>query len=862
MADFARLVLDADTKGLKRGRDELGRMSGKAKETARDIDVSSGKISKSFIAIGGAIASAVALTGGLGAVIRTNAEFGASMSKVAAISGATADELEQLRATALKMGADTAFSAAQAADALGFLAMAGFSASEAMEAIPDVLALAAASGMDLAEAADIASNVISGFGKEAKDAAQVADVLAVAASTTNTNVSQLGQALSTAAPIAAALGISMEETAAAIGVMSDAGIQGERAGTALRGIFASLAGPTTKAQEALAKYGLTAAQIDPQTVGLANAMALISERGVSTADAFVIFGREAASGALVMAETSQRMKELTGDFQNAEGAAQDMAAVMRDNLTGDIDELTGSLETMIITLGDAGVTGALRTMAQIGVTSINAVTENMRGLISIVTVAGSAWAAYRLTLMAANAVGVIATSTMAAQTGAAMAYTRSVGVMTAAKTAATVATRTLTGALIANPFTAVAVAVGALTAAMVGLGNAQRQARAETDNLVRSLRGLAQARSSEYGLRRAEVELEKQRTEAALEANMAEQRRIQTSPEFAQRSTAGSRVTSLQREEQRLRWQIVEMRGELSASAHAARQAEEAAESMIVPIAQGATAITSLGTAASGAGSAISDTTREIDRLGDVLNRVFPERANYARILEDFRTLDKELAEGAITEAQRARYRMGLLAANDNSERGLSFNTGPLEEARRVAEATDLLGLTTEELAKKLKFQTVEIADSFRTMSERVLGSLRNLTSSIQSGDFIGILSGVLELFLQLGSTGLFGSGIQTNINKPISGKRANGGQVNAGRSYLVGEKGPELFTPPGHGRIISNDNMGQQAVKVMVGIDPANGNVTAYVNGQIAATAPLIAQGGAQLAAANNSRMQKRRVR
>jgi TP901 family phage tail tape measure protein len=97
--------------------------------------------------------------------------------------------------------------------------------------------------------------------------------------------------MSTAAPIAAALGVSVEETAAAIGKMSDAGIQGERAGTALRGIFASLAGPTTQAQEALAKYGLTAADIDPQVVGLTAAMAVLQERGISTADAMTIFGR-------------------------------------------------------------------------------------------------------------------------------------------------------------------------------------------------------------------------------------------------------------------------------------------------------------------------------------------------------------------------------------------------------------------------------------------------------------------------------------------------------------------------------------------------------------------------------------------
>ena len=854
MTDFARLVLDADTRGLKTGERDLGSMSNTARKTAGEVDKSSRSITTAFVRVGGAIASAVAVSGGIGAIVRTNAEFGSSMQRVAAISGATAGELEELRATALKMGADTAFSASQAADALGFLAMAGFSASEAMEAIPDVLALAAASGMELAEAADIASNVISGFGKEAAEAAQVSDVLALAASKTNTNVSQLGQAMSTAAPIAAALGISMEETAAAIGVMSDAGIQGERAGTALRGVFASLAGPTTQAQEALAKYGLTAADIDPQTVGLAEAMGTLAERGLTTADAMIIFGREAASGALVMAGMAERIGDLTGEFENAEGAAGEMAAIMRDNLTGDIDELTGSLETMIITLGDSGVTGAMRNMAQAGTAAINLLSTNMGTLISVVSTGAAGWAAYRLVLLAGAAASGIASSALVAQASAIAAASARLGILGSVTTAATVATRGLTAALVSNPFTAVAVAVGVLAAAMVNLGNAQRQARAETDNLVRSLRGLAQARAADFGARRAEVDLERQRLEGQLAANRAEQQRVSRSPELAQRGGASARLRGLQNSARDLTWQIIEMEGELSAADQAFEKAESAAESMQVPVAQTATAISGLGTAMGSVGGATKTATVEVDKMRGILARAFPEMEQYRRLLEDFAIIQAS----DLSDTEKGRTRRALIAANDDNDGEFGFLTGPQDDLKK---ANADLGLTTEELRKKVGLQTVQIAKSFGDMAQDSIRALQQLQGAIQGGGFLDILGGLLNIGLQLGSAGVFGKSIATNINRPAPTNRSMGGMVYAGQSYVVGENGPERFTPPGAGRIHSNDNMGGGSVHVTFGVD-GSGNITPFVNGQIATAAPLIANAGASQAGAQSARSARRTIR
>jgi len=182
------------------------------------------------------------------AMIMTAANFQSGMNKVKAISGATGKDFEALEEQAKDLGATTKFSASEAADGMSFLAMAGFETNEIISAMPGMLDMAAASGLELADAADIASNIMSGFNMEASEAGRVADFLAKTAASANTDVHQLGSAMSYAAPLASELGISAEETAAAIGFMSDAGIQGTRAGTALRGGLTRLVKPSKEAQ--------------------------------------------------------------------------------------------------------------------------------------------------------------------------------------------------------------------------------------------------------------------------------------------------------------------------------------------------------------------------------------------------------------------------------------------------------------------------------------------------------------------------------------------------------------------------------------------------------------------------------------
>jgi TP901 family phage tail tape measure protein len=383
MANFAELVLRARTEGLRQGERALRDTTREARRTERATDDmsrgfdragrSSGGMSANMKKAAIAVAAVSAAIAGLGTAIRVIREFETSMSRLGAVSRATATELNNMRNVARNLGATTEFSATQAADGLNFLAMAGFSASESMAAIPAVLDLATASGLGLADAADIASNIMSGFGIEAKNAADVADILAAASSRANTDVSQLGQAMATVAPIAKALDMRLEDTAAAIGVLSDAGIQGERAGTALRGVLASLAGPTADASKVFNNLGLTIADIDPAVNSLSVIMQRLGDAGLSTADAMTVFGREAASGALVLIDGAKRVGEFGDELSRVDGAASDMADTMRDNLGGDIDGLQSAVAGLIISLGDAGLTAVLRGVISVVTTVVRVV---------------------------------------------------------------------------------------------------------------------------------------------------------------------------------------------------------------------------------------------------------------------------------------------------------------------------------------------------------------------------------------------------------------------------------------------------------------------------------------------------------
>jgi TP901 family phage tail tape measure protein len=228
------------------------------------------------------------------------------MSGVEAVTGATAAQMAELNKVARELGATTEWSASQAADGMKYLGMAGFETNEILDAMPGMLDLATAGQLDLARAADIASNVLTGFGLEAKDVTRVGDVLAKAAASANTNVEQLGYAMSYVAPVASGLGMSLEEASAAVAIFSNAGIQGERAGTTLRQVLAQLSGPSEEAQKKLQELGISAEDINPEIHSLADIISLLRERGMTASQAMDLFGTRAGTGLATLLKTGER----------------------------------------------------------------------------------------------------------------------------------------------------------------------------------------------------------------------------------------------------------------------------------------------------------------------------------------------------------------------------------------------------------------------------------------------------------------------------------------------------------------------------------------------------------------------------
>ena len=374
---FQREIVETESKlrhyrsELDKTQQKLQRFSQSVKEAGDKVKEAGKKMVSSGKDLTTKVTAPIAAVGGM--AVKVGADFEEAMSKVAAVSGATGDELNQLTEMARELGATTVFSATEAADGMTFLAMAGYDANQIMSSMPGLLDLAAAGQLDLARAADITTNIMSGFNMEADQTQSVADMLAAAAASANTSVEQMGNAMSYVAPVAAGAGLSIEETAAAIGILSNAGIQGERAGTALRGIIASLQNPTGQTAKALEELGLSADDVNPSMHSLTDILKTLEDAGMDSSQAMQLVGVEAGPALIAMlSEGSKGLDEYTKHLQASEGAASEMAATMTDNVKGDFKEFASALEELGIQIYET-LQPALRGIIQ-------AVTEMVRWL--------------------------------------------------------------------------------------------------------------------------------------------------------------------------------------------------------------------------------------------------------------------------------------------------------------------------------------------------------------------------------------------------------------------------------------------------------------------------------------------------
>lgn len=404
---------------------------------------------------------------GLGtAAVKTAADFDSAMSKVAAVSGATGSDFDALRDKAREMGAKTKFSASEAAEAMNYMAMAGWKTEDMLSGIEGVMNLAAASGEDLATTSDIVTDALTAFGLTAADSGHFADILAAASSNANTNVSMMGETFKYCAPIAGALGFSAEDTAEAIGLMANAGIKSSQAGTALRTIMNNLTGEVKLSGAAFGEVTIATTNADGSMRDLSDILAdcrgafnQMSESEKANA-AETLVGKNAMSGFLALMNAGEGdITKLSNAIANCDGTAAGMAETMQDNLAGQLTILKSQLEELAISFGDL-LMPAIRQIVswiQSFVDKLNSMDEGTRKV--IITIALVAAAIGPVLIVVGKVISAVGTIMTIIPKLASV-----IGVVQKAFMA-------LNTTMLANPIVLIIAAIAALAAAFIYLWN-------------------------------------------------------------------------------------------------------------------------------------------------------------------------------------------------------------------------------------------------------------------------------------------------------------------------------------------------------------------------------------------------------
>lgn len=307
------------------------------------------------------VAAGVTISAGAGiaSTINTYADFEAAMSNVKAISGATANEFAALTEKAKQMGAVTKFTASESAEAFTYMAQAGWNAKDMIEGIDGLMSLSAASGESLGLTSDIVTDALTAFNMPAKESGRFADVMAQASNATNTNVAKMGETFKYVAPVAGALGYTIEDTAVAIGLMANSGIKASQAGTSLRSLLTNLTHPVGQAKDAIEALDLSITNADGSVKPLSQTMEELRSKFLTLSEAertqyaAMLAGQEGMSGLLAIVNSSDAdFRKLTEEINNSSGAAKRMSEIMMDNLAGKYELFTGSIDSVKMALGE------------------------------------------------------------------------------------------------------------------------------------------------------------------------------------------------------------------------------------------------------------------------------------------------------------------------------------------------------------------------------------------------------------------------------------------------------------------------------------------------------------------------------
>ena len=384
------------------------------------------------------------------ACVNSAADFEYTMSSVAAISSASSEDMEKLNAKAKEIGASTMYTAQQAGEALSYMALAGWSAEEMLAGVDGVISLAAASGEDLARVSDIVTDALTAFGLSASDSGHFVDVLAATAANSNTTVNMLGEAFKYAAPLAGALGYSIEDVAVAMGLMANNGVKSSMAGTTLRTMLTNLSGEVTLTAAAFGEVEISAANADGTIKPLSESLDELRYYFSQMTDAEKLQNAEAVAGkramsglTAIMNSTQEDYDSLTATIRNCTGAAKDMADVRMDNLTGQVTLMQSAFDAVKIAIGEK-LTPTLKNLA-------SAATDGLSWMADVITKSDTL---VPIVTTVATVVGVLA--------AAIVGYT-------AVTKLAAAATALLTAEMDANPIFLVVSAVAALAAGLAVL---------------------------------------------------------------------------------------------------------------------------------------------------------------------------------------------------------------------------------------------------------------------------------------------------------------------------------------------------------------------------------------------------------
>lgn len=352
--------LGRDTNELRQQYERLEQAQKKVQEITEKQAANKQAISQTKAQLGGLVGTVTAVGAAIYAgPVKKAAEFQEQMSTVKSISNASAEDMAKLSQKAKEMGATTAFTAAEAGEAMEYMAMAGWKTGDMLGGIEGIMNLASASGEELGAVSDIVTDALTAFGLSASDAGHFSDVLAQASSNANTNVSMMGSTFQKVAPVAGALGYSVEDMSLGIGLMANASIKAEVAGTSLKTALANMAKPTKQQAAYMDKYGISLTKTDGtmKTFGevvenLRGSLGGLSEQE-QIAAASAIFGKESFAGMLAIVNASEQdYNKLTEAVYNCDGAAKRMAETKLDNLNGSITLAKSAFDALQVELGE------------------------------------------------------------------------------------------------------------------------------------------------------------------------------------------------------------------------------------------------------------------------------------------------------------------------------------------------------------------------------------------------------------------------------------------------------------------------------------------------------------------------------